>query len=311
LPFFADIQLEEIRIDIDNVNTVSRLLDMFPRHRLAAISVPSGCRSTRAYTYHPDLYEILNHIIGGSKDGRTPITLLNAWNSRPDLTHLLNQNSLKTYSLQELVLGTKDPRHYELTHGPYLLKSFRENLYGHYKSPEYATRWGSALRRLRIDDLDWLDLDLSALSHDTCKRIKILMLGAQHMAQSAKEPFRDDHATREWQLANAVSSYAPALRVIVIGSHWYWLDRHNVAGSPLIRIWLFQQAQEDQEQRAKMIEALSDRDWSFLTDESVPRFNEYPNMEWRGPWSAEPGHEMFSMWNYIVLLPIEDEILKE
>jgi hypothetical protein len=304
------VKLEEICAALDNITTPSNLWSIFPQDLPLKFSIPSGIQGCLPALADPNFGKALSGIIASRQNALEQITLVGAWAGHHSLVEQLNKDWQGVYAVQELVLGTKEPDFYKAWPGrnPWRsVKALKNDLYG-YHCLEDRGMWGNKLQRLRIDHTDCTDINMDEISQDDFTNVRVLMFHAQLTKNGPVELPPYQESSPEWRLANEISAHTPPLRVLVVGPHWFWLERNGAAGPPVRKIWPFQCAQGDYQQGAEIEKSLPNRDWSFLMDSRVPRYDEQPHKEWRRASPAEPSCWVFSLWNYIGLLP---EVVKD
>ena len=172
-------------------------------------------------------------------------------------------------------------------------------------------RWGTKLRRLRIDHIEIDNLDLDGLSDPSYMELKIIMLrpSRQRLDNLSFSSSTDLNQTSVRNLALSIAKHTlPALRVIVIGPCWFWVEKREGDSVPAPTLWDWGSARQDAAQSLEIFEHLSPLDWSFLTNTKILRHDERDHVEWNkgGFWPhlpIDPSWEMKRMWNFMTILP--------
>lgn len=213
------------------------------------------------------------------------ITLLNAWlNFQPyksdidqpwssfmDVCHVYLSEHPKTYF-------------YRNEHNKLRWRVFGNN--GSY------TKWGSSVRRMRIDQVNLHDLEVNRIDgmSDGLQQLRILIL--RPLAEQVRdylssnsirslpysyEPFGpelpdDVDLLNEGKIAQAIGAQdLPALRIIAVGRYRFWLEKlpiSNANGSHRRKIWFLRHALQNAEQEAEILRVVNKEDWQFLSDRS-------------------------------------------
>ena len=233
---------------------------------------------------YPNHVKFINNMIQKHETTLHQVTLFNAWQDGSDCSGTVRELShdwASSFSTQELVLGTLSPDLYFVyaptrIPEPNLLRDY----YYMFRQTINGPQWGSDLRRLRIDLIDFEGLSLDGFVTPALANLKILMLypwSARSTTLPPNTPLPSDLTTfKEGQIAlSIVSEDLPLLRVLAIGGYRFWLERRPATNSDGTKpkLWHLSHAQADAQQRLEIARHLSRRDWSFLTDiPAHPRF---------------------------------------
>lgn len=266
----------------------------------------------------PSRVHCLNHIIRSQRSTLQRLEILRAWGTDREFVQTLNDTWNGTYSIQELVLGSRSPIFFYRVRNEWKrqfpIPTLKHYLYG-YDNIENNGRWGTKLQRLRIDHIEIDDLNVDDLSDPCHIKLKILMLQPCKMRHDPDRPSPSTESceSSRMKLASAIAAQAlPTLRVIVIGPRWFWLERRDSVGGPASKVWEWPHAQEDAVQSIEMSKHLSDLDRTFLANVTIPWYAERHHVEWKySPWGASrpewPDEEMMNSWNVMTLLPDKAE----
>ena len=318
-----DNQLTHLCIDIGNVDWISTLVDCFPESTLQSLSIPGSSRDGHSSVCGDHAY--IDHVITKHKGPLDKIRLIRAWNTDHRWIDELIDGWQGTYTIQELVLGTRSPEWYygfkdqwrrwvpEPTLLHYLcgFESFDSG-----NTDAKPGRWGNEIRRIRIDHVHISDLEVSVVSKPFYSHLKILMLQpaprGPHINSILGCEAIDETICIE--LAKRIITHgSSSLRVIVISNHWYWISR-DVAGSELDSLlWTWADAKGDSTQTELMSSILDQADLDFLEPSTVPFWHERDSMEWHRNLASRartlpynPSTEMLNQWNYLTMLPMHE-----
>ncbi|MCJ1227490.1 hypothetical protein MMC12_004146 [Toensbergia leucococca] len=164
-------------------------------------------------------------------------------------------------------------------------------------------RWGAEIRRLRIDDIDRLDLEFD-VNIESCylQHLRVLDLRSYRshaMSFNCTIPcfsggiFRSGSLSR-WAVRTEGTTMLgerligidilvtkfPQIRLLSIYSGKFWVEHHE--DGP--RLWHLQEAFNNREQRGLMDLQLSKRDWDFIGEPSVWK----ERLEEHGPAMLQP-----------------------
>ena len=200
----------------------------------------------------------------------------------------------ESYVIQELVLGTRNPAWYRRhagrwreTYSYFGLEHYLCGVYNDYNTTREVLRrgrWGTNIKRIRIDHIDLSRLwDISIISEPFYSHLKILML-QQVLRQSWHKSFRGSERVKEkvsTRLAKRiVTAGAPSLRVVVIANYWYWVARDLEGSKRDGDLWTWADARSDLTQNKLMSSTLDDLDKNFLEPSEVPFWHERDSKEW-------------------------------
>ena len=314
--------LTHLCVDIGNVDWIPVLVDSFPEGTLQFLSIPG--RSRDAHISVCGDHAHVEHAITKHKEPLAKIRLVRAWETDRRWIDELNDRWQGTYAVQELVLGTKNPRWYEG-----FVEEWRKYvpeptlshyLYGFERAPHLESgRWGHNIQRIRIDHIDISpNLEVSVLGEPCYSHLKILMFqpGPRRTASNNSPPRCEafDEAVFT-KLAKRITTHgASSLRVIVIATYWYWVSQDRAGSEPYDFVWTWADAQADSTQKELISSTLSQDDLDFLERSTVPFWQERDSREWHRNLAHykrtrpyEPSREMLHQWNYLTMLPVHEE----
>ena len=338
-----DNHLTNLCVDVGNIDWIPTLVNCFPDGTLKSLSVPGCSRDGDPPTTGDHTY--IDHSITRHMGALDKVRLLRAWRTDQRWIDELSDRWQGTYAIQELILGTRNPEWYKGPKSTWKKKSpaptLTQYLCGFHRKPTDTRcgRWGSELRRIRIDDIHCPYLNVSVLSEPFYSHLKILMLrpaprGAYKPNEnnpnrpSSCEPVGE--TIRDKLTKPIIARGAPSLRVIVIRANWYWVSRDTAAASGSShehehehehdaaanngKIWTWGDARCDPTQNEIMSSTLDEADLDFLerSSEAVPFWDERDTMELnrnlvpltQPPQPRQPSVEMFDRWNYLTMLPV-------
>jgi hypothetical protein len=326
-----NLPLKSAMIDLERSSLRKVYAALFPAHWITSFlkSLPAqtlteiSCRWPVPQT-RPDLAKAyrdqmqnMRSVITNQQETLQRIEILRAWGTESNFAETFNNDWKGVFSIRELVLGTMTPSFYESTVRTWAEKiphrSLEQYLFGvGYSAPAAVGRWGFKLQRVRIDHIEVDSLDLDGLSGEYHLELRVLMLCPSSTRRDdigKTSSLAQDREFSYEKLAADIADHAlPALRVIVIGPYWFWLE-HYTSGELLLRkVWNWDNARKDTKQGREMFAILNDSDWRFLTDTRVPRYGERDHMEWNMSGfnknlPAIPSTEMINTWNYMTALP--------
>ena len=313
----SPMKLRQLYIDIKKSDSILSLVDYFGEQSISTLSVPGASQSKTGINWpqvDPSHVHCLNHLIRSQSSTLQRLEILRAWGTDREFVQTLNDTWNGIYSIQELVLGSRSLIFYLSV--PNYWKSqlpfptLKHYLYG-YDGIENNGRWGTKLQRLRIDHIDIDDLTVDCLSDPCHTKLKILMLQPCKMRHNPNGPLLSTESCEfsRMKLASAIAVQAlPALRVIVIGASWFWLERRDSVNGPASKVWEWSYAQEDAVQSIEMSKHLSTLDRTFLANMTIPWYAERHHYEWkyshfRARKPDRPDEEMINTWNVMTLLP--------
>jgi hypothetical protein len=317
-------RLTHLCADVGNFDWIPILVDCFPESTLQVLSMP-GC-SRKGPTNVAGKYTHVDHLITKYMGSLNTVRFLRAWETDFRWIEDLNDQFQGIYTVQELVLGTRNPSWY---YG--FVDQWRRSLpkpkLSHYlcgfelSGTTENGRWGNEIKRIRIDHISILDLDISVLSEPFYSCLKVLMLQPAPRGTCNKDlpgcKTIDEAACAELA-QRIIEGGASSLRVIVITSCWFWVSRDNTGsehGRPASTgLWKWADAKGDSTQNRVMASIIDKLDLEFLECSTVPFWHERDSMEWHrnlasrkrtNPYS--PSIEMLNQWNYLTMLPSHEE----
>lgn len=158
--------------------------------------------------------------------------------------------------------------------------------------------------RIRVDHIDIVeDLDISVLSQEQWKGLKLLMLQPAALQFEETEQYHCkpvDKTICDELVQRIVLCASQSLVVVVLSKQWYWIDRDTR------KVWSWTAAKMDALQNSSMLQTLDTKDIDFLNNKDVPYWYERDTKEWhRGLASSaatrpyNPSPEMLHQWNYL------------
>ena len=226
--------LTEVSVDLYDHNSFFNIIKWFSESPLSTIRVPSDpINPLSKYQSTPtaetlQLKRFISTVIYESQNLLSELILLDAWKIEPGLCELLNNTLENRFIVEELVLGSRDPRSY----GRYVStrNSMLEN-----NDIVGSRSWGSKLKRLRVMHIDLHKLELDCLASPDMANLRILMLDSlpqDSSSDSAQQRFPAPETTPEGCTAVAIASESlSCLRVLVIGVYHFWI---HLASTPVV-----------------------------------------------------------------------------
>lgn len=226
-------------------------------------------------------------------------------------TQLAELQSLRgIYTIDDLVLGTRNDAYYRGFVNEWRREmptpTLFDYLYGFSWSGSKSMngRWGGTLMRIRVDHIDIVeDLDISVLSQEQWKGLKLLMLQPAALQFEETEQYHCkpvDKTICDELVQRIVLCASQSLVVVVLSKQWYWIDRDTR------KVWSWTAAKMDALQNSSMLQTLDTKDIDFLNNKDVPYWYERDTKEWhRGLASSaatrpyNPSPEMLHQWNYL------------
>ncbi|MCJ1400983.1 hypothetical protein MMC11_004194 [Xylographa trunciseda] len=318
-------QLRHLCVDVDNPITIREILRCLPSAAIRTLSTPSAWRAVRDLDINElaerDYTQHINHFIYECAEAKNldEMVLLGAWEAHTYLVTKLNTAWDSTYSISELVLGTKEPAYYGNERNSCLWKAInwcdintiRHSLYG-YRCPDFLDRWGHELQRLRIDHVNIEELNIEEIGCLPSKNsLRILMLSPRSFGSKiigVEEPACLE-SFPEGRFALAISQFwFPALRVLVLNGYRFWLELpdRETQSSAVVKVWHFITAQFDTIQSVEIQKWITPRDRKFLSDMYPSGDGNDHSSEWEQMDMNEPTLEAFRIRNFMVMLPVED-----
>lgn len=327
--------LKEIFLDIENLTALENIFNWLQMPVLERFAVPAvitipildpwGCYPPNEELgivdpAYPNHVKFINSMIQKHETTLHQVTLFNAWQDGSSdcsgTVRELSHDWVCSFATQELVLGTLSPdlyHVYALTRipEPNLLRDY----YYMFRKAVNGPQWGSDLRRLRIDLVDFEGLSLDGFVTPALANLKTLMLypwSAHSTTLPPNTPLPSDPSTfKEGQIAlDIISKNLPRLRVLAIGGYRFWVEQRPATDGTGPKLWHLSHARADAHQRLEIACHLSSRDWNFLID--IPAHPRYYDSrarpaKGRAPdcnylFRRIPSDQMMKHRNYMVLL---------
>lgn len=298
-------------LDLLDGKEITNLLAFLNPHRLIQLLLseyPKPGMSRQASIYNTcHHYDTFNGLLSQNSDTLREITLLNAWqDTREDGTEVEPQ-WIEDMPLKQLYVS-KPPR----KNGPRIRvpleisNTLAWRLRGATRSRESDGKiWGTGIRHMRIDQLDFAKLEISPIDQSTDKfsQLKILVLRSspkqvryeppKNSSRSTQYPYlptgasvlrsvpypylpfgpslpKDVADLREGQIVTEIATQdLPSLRVVVVGEYKFWLQRlakENGLSDPRPKVWFLRHALEDPSQESMILRIMDRRDWEFTAE---------------------------------------------
>ncbi len=308
------LSLRDVYIDFDSHHPVAALFEWLRGAPLRNIACPGagllGQLQLPSDAAEPAYRDHISDIVSMFISTIDQLRLLHAWGMPPNLLPELQDLWGDAFAPRELVLGTKSPVFYEFGHRRLSawasISIFKQNVFS-YLNPDNFTHWGTAIERMRIDQIHLLpDMRFDGLDHVSCRSLRILMLHPWPLYDPHKAHQRATHpdftSSPIYKLACQFAALGPpTLRVLALFECRFWLEREDThdfnddgtgsgrlpppsanyidivrsdATNEVIRMWHWKDAKLDKWQAKAMAHHLSGQDLNFL--DHIPSYTYEP-----------------------------------
>lgn len=269
------------------------LLDVLKPANLVQLSIPHLPTLT-----HP-AWRSLNDRLEYHRETLNQITLLNAWlNFQPNTSDISPPWS-----------AFMDVCHVYLSEHPktyFYRNEYNKLRWRVFGNNEHSQKWGSSVRRMRIDQVNLDDLEVDRIDKvsDGLSNLHVLVLrpqpkqlyGPLSSSVTRSLPYLDEpfgpelpdevHMLKEGKIAEAIGAqYLPSLRIIAIGRYRFWVEQVPISNADDCRgrkIWFLRRALQNAEQEAEILQTVNKEDWEFLSDRSDCLAEKAPQEHVRG-----------------------------
>ena len=291
--------LTDVCIGLDQRDEVVGKILTWLQAPITRLTIPSE----RNFFYHPcppkeadpSFQTYLDRII---PQGSTvqQLTLLNLWDSHLQLTEDLENECLSSFIAQELVLGTEPKQYYFKRRSNRELNTISKRLQGSQEHCAKLGRWGTNIRRMRIEDVPRSDSYFSDFANPSLDNLKVLVIA---LCSAHRSEVESDLLVERPIAEQIAAQKFPNLRIITVRAARFWLQREkptrlSLEKSIVVKIWRLSEALSDPEQRLEINRCLDDDDWRFM-DGDVPHSPE-PLVDFQ---RFDAG--MYARSNYMVL----------